>query len=137
MDNNKPYNEFDEQFNDLPLPGEEQSWQKMKQMLDEDDRKRKPLVPIFLKSCAGWGLASLLVITAAWFILKPQQWWQHQKTDVTTEKNPDHNALHPNGTNKSVPAEDHLKPTDVTETGGISPSDVNKDVTKTTTTCCY
>src|SRR5215204_997780 len=73
-------------------------------MLDEDDRNRKPLIPLFLKSCAGWGLALLLVGTALWFIVKPQKWWSDRNTGVQTEKQ-QHNKLQPDGTNGSVPVE--------------------------------
>ena len=50
MDNNKPYGAFDEQFNDLPLPNEEQSWQKMKELLEKEEDDRKPVGPLFLKT---------------------------------------------------------------------------------------
>jgi|GEM_PF-551331 len=75
MDNNKPYNEFDAQFNDLPLPDSEAAWQKMKELLDEED-DRKPVTPLFLKSCIGWGLSLLVTGAIAWFVVKPERWWQ-------------------------------------------------------------
>ena len=86
MDNNQPYNNFDEQFNDLPLPGEEQSWQEMKKLLDEEDKNRRPLAPVFLRTCAGWGLALMLIVAATWVLLKPQKWGQQKETSIQTEK---------------------------------------------------
>jgi hypothetical protein len=88
MDKNQPYNNFDEQFNDLPLPGEEQSWQQMKKLLDDDDKNRRPVVPLFLKSCAGWGLALLIIGAATWFLLKPEKPGQQIDTGLQTETRP-------------------------------------------------
>lgn len=47
----------------LPVPDEEQAWQKMKQLLDGDDRRR-PLL-FFLNGCAGWGVLGVLLLALA------------------------------------------------------------------------
>lgn len=70
MDKKQTYND-QEQFRDHPLPDAGQSWEKMKKLLDEDDNNRRPVVPVLLKSCAGWGFLLLLTATVAWFLLKP------------------------------------------------------------------
>ena len=88
MDNNKPYNES-EQFNDLPMPDAEQSWQKMKQLLDEDNNNRRPVIPVFLKSCAGWGFLLLLTGAAAWFMLDPQKWWTGKNAESENKETKD------------------------------------------------
>src|SRR5688572_22658508 len=113
MDNNQPYNNFDEQFNDLPLPGEEQSWQQMKKLLDEDDKNRRPVVPVFLRSCAGWGLALIIVGAATWFLLKPQKEGQQKDTGVQTETRPNQNPA--TEENSSIPAENDQREPNSTE----------------------
>ncbi len=70
MDKKQNYNE-QEQFRDHPLPDAGKSWEKMKQLLDDEEDNRKPVVPVFLKSCAGWGFLLLLTAAVAWFLLKP------------------------------------------------------------------
>ena len=41
MNDKLPYEEsLEQQLNDLPLPDEEQSWQKMKALLEDDDDDR-------------------------------------------------------------------------------------------------
>jgi len=44
MSKKLPYEEsVDQQLNDLPLPDGEQSWQKMKQLLEDEDKGRRIL----------------------------------------------------------------------------------------------
>ena len=75
MSKHLPYEETDQQFNDLPLPDEEASWQKMKAMLDEDGDDDTILPPpVFFRSCLGWGLLFVGLI-AAWLILRPDKRW--------------------------------------------------------------
>lgn len=53
----------------LPVPDEEQSWQKMKALWDKDKKNRRILPPFFL-NCAGWSL--LILLTAGGiFIFRP------------------------------------------------------------------
>lgn len=60
MNDNKN-NQWEESFDGLSLPGQESSWQKMKQLLDEDDREHRTL-PFF----KPWmGMAGLALILAA------------------------------------------------------------------------
>jgi hypothetical protein len=81
--NKKPtYEEsVEEQFNELPLPDEEQSWQKMKQLLEDDDDRRRVLPPFSLSSCTGWGLLFIAVMVAAWLLL-------HKKKEGTVAQQP-------------------------------------------------
>lgn len=54
-----------QQLNNLPTPGEDESWQKMKQLLDDKER-RTPLA--FFTSFKIWSLLVLLLITCVFFI---------------------------------------------------------------------
>lgn len=58
-------NAFERQMNNLPAPNEDKSWQKMKQLLDDEER-RSPLA--FLKSGKVGGVLVLLLIISAVFI---------------------------------------------------------------------
>lgn len=60
MKTKQPYEDaFQQQMDDLPLPGENQSWQQMEQLLDKD--KKRTLPPFFRQ----YGFLCLL---ALWFI---------------------------------------------------------------------
>ena len=100
MSKQTPFENWDEQ-QDLPLPDQEQSWQHMKQMLDDDDRKRRILPPVFL-NCAGWAVALLLVVGAAWLIVRPEKWWQ--KNEVSSRQEPTPNE----GTKDEVPSKNKI-----------------------------
>jgi hypothetical protein len=85
MSKKLPYEEsLDQQLNDLPLPDGEQSWQKMKQLLEDDDKGRRILPPVLLRSCAGWGALGLLLLAGAWFIIRPEKWWKNDATATNT-----------------------------------------------------
>jgi len=56
---------FEQQMNNLPTPNEDESWQKMKQLLDDKER-RTPLA--FFKSNKVWGILVLLLIIGVFFI---------------------------------------------------------------------
>src|SRR5688572_11284159 len=95
MNDKLPYEEsLEQQLKDLPLPDEEQSWQKMKALLEDDDDDRI-IPPIFLKGCMGWGLLLFVVLLAIWLIVGPEKWWKKDigKTETSKEntklKNPD------------------------------------------------
>ena len=60
MSEQLPNEEMDQQFNDLPLPDEEASWQKMKELLDRHGDDDRIVPPIFLRSCLGWGVFLLV-----------------------------------------------------------------------------
>ena len=83
MSEQLPNEEMDQQFNDLPLPDEEASWQKMKELLDKDDDDRI-VPPVFLKSCLGWGIFLLVGLAVTWLIVRPEQWWRETKTVRTS-----------------------------------------------------
>ncbi len=75
MSKHSSYEDMDQQFNDLPLPDQETSWQKMKELLDEGDDDDRILPPIFLRSCMGWGILLLVGLTVAWLLVRPEKWW--------------------------------------------------------------
>jgi hypothetical protein len=70
------YEDIDKKFNDLPLPDQETSWQKMKELLDEDDDDDRIFPPILLRSCLGWILL-LGGLTVAWLLVRPEKWWSN------------------------------------------------------------
>jgi hypothetical protein len=81
------YEEIDQQFNQLPMPDEEASWKKMKELLDDDGDDIVP-PPVFLKSCLGWSILLLAGLTIAWFMVRPEKWWNESwKTDQTSSSN--------------------------------------------------
>ena len=65
-------------WNDLPVPDEEQSWQKMKALLDQDDDNKVP-PPVFFRTCAGWGLFAIALLAAIWFVVRPDQLWSKRQ----------------------------------------------------------
>src|SRR5688572_22705697 len=85
----------------------------MKKLLDEDDKNRRPVVPVFLRSCAGWGLALIIVGAATWFLLKPQKEGQQKDTGVQTETRP--NQYPATEENSSIPAENDQREPNSTE----------------------
>lgn len=56
---------FEQQMNNLPTPNEDESWQKMKQLLDDKERST-PFA--FFKSYKVWGILVLLLIIGVFFI---------------------------------------------------------------------
>jgi len=85
MSEHLPNEEMDRQFNDLPLPDEEASWQKMKELLDKDDDDDRIVPPVFLRSCMGWGFLLLTGLIVAWLIVRPEKWWSEtSKTHQTS-----------------------------------------------------
>ena len=69
MNERKPYeDQLTRQWDDLPLPDENQAWEDMKRRLDEEDRK--PLLPIWLRGCAGWLALGVLVTGLGWWLLQ-------------------------------------------------------------------
>ena len=81
---------LDEQWDDLPIPDQDASWQKMKQLLDEDDKDHIP--PVFFRSCAGWGLLLLiLIIGGVWFTI-------HNRSQQKDNGNRASNNYHPSTT---------------------------------------
>ena len=75
MSENSRYEEVDQQFNDLPMPDQEESWQKMKEMLDKDDDDDRIVPPVLLHSCLGWGFLLLVGLTVVWLVVRPERWW--------------------------------------------------------------
>src|SRR5688572_7984146 len=60
---------LNKKLEELSLPDEEQSWQKMKALLDKDEENDRILPPFFL-TCAGWALL-ILFIAGGIFIFWP------------------------------------------------------------------
>jgi hypothetical protein len=75
MNEDLPNEEMDQRFNDLPLPDEEASWQKMNELLSKDEDDDRIVPPVFLSSCMGWGILLLAGLTVAWFVIRPEKWW--------------------------------------------------------------
>jgi hypothetical protein len=88
MSEHSRYEEMDQQFNDLPMPDEEASWQKMKEILKDNDDDGIAPPPVFLKSCLGWGILFLAGLTIAWLLARPEKWWKEaSKTNQTSSSN--------------------------------------------------
>jgi len=86
MSSRLPYEEMDKQFNDLPLPDQEASWQKMEQMLDSDRDNDRILPPIFLKTCAGWAFLLMFISAGIWLVVQPRNQRNENSTAKQTEK---------------------------------------------------
>ena len=84
MNEHLPNEKRDQQFNDLPLPDEDASWQKMKKMLDRDDDDGRIIPPVFLRSCLGWGMLLLIGLTVIWLVVRPERWWNETTTSSPT-----------------------------------------------------
>ena len=116
MDNHQS-NQEHKQLQDLPLPDMEQSWEKMKQLLDQDDNNRRPVVPVFLKSCAGWGFLLLLAGAVTWLILNAEISSKDTTAKQTEKKVPQTNPSSriPSSSN-SLPASTSASPVTKTNT---------------------
>jgi hypothetical protein len=78
MSERLPYEEqLAQQWNDLPLPDENMAWADMKRRLEEDDDK--PLLPFWLRGCAGWALLGLFIAGLGWWIVRPDRFGQPKK----------------------------------------------------------
>src|SRR5690349_5393315 len=86
MNERQPYEEnIKSRLNDLPIPDEDQAWQKMKLLLDDDDDDRIP-PPILLRSCMGWGLMLLTALIIVWLVFHPErQFYSKNKQSVKTK----------------------------------------------------
>jgi hypothetical protein len=86
MSERLPYeDQLAKQWDDLPLPDENMAWADMKRRLDEDDDK--PLLPFWLRGCAGWGLLGILLLGLGWFILRPERWFTHKTKNESSSVN--------------------------------------------------
>jgi len=109
MNDHLPDEKMDQQFNDLPLPDEEASWQKMKEMLDKDDDDGPIVPPVLLRNCLGWGMLLLVGLTVAWLVVRPERWWsdttkaKHTSSDeVQKQKGKEDTGQKPGITSKSL-----------------------------------
>lgn len=81
MSERLPYEEqLAQQWNNLPLPDEDMAWADMKRRLEEEEDK--PLLPFWLRGCAGWALLGLLVAGLGWWMLRPDKWGQKKKVNA-------------------------------------------------------
>jgi hypothetical protein len=81
MSERLPYEEqLPQQWNNLPLPDEDMAWADMKHRLEEEEDK--PLLPFWLRGCAGWALLGLLVVGLGWWMLRPDKWGQKKKENA-------------------------------------------------------
>ena len=89
MNERLPYEEMmDQQWKDLPIPDQEQSWEKMKLLLDEDDDRRRILPPVLLPGCGGWALILLAVLVGFWFFAHPERWFNHENKSAQQKEKP-------------------------------------------------
>jgi cytoskeletal protein RodZ len=66
-----PYEEMDDNFNDLPLPDEEVAWQKMKELLNQDEKDKRRVIPLLFRTLVGWTILLLVGVTVAWLLIRP------------------------------------------------------------------
>lgn len=67
MNKKLPYEEaFEQQMNGMPTPHEDESWQKMKQLLDDKEDRKTPVV--WFKNYKVWGTVILLLLAGLWLI---------------------------------------------------------------------
>jgi hypothetical protein len=66
MSEEKKY--LDDQWDDLPIPGSEISWQKMELLLDKEEKRRR-VIPFWFWRYAGVGLLLMGVVIGGWFLL--------------------------------------------------------------------
>jgi len=86
MSKHLPYENVDEELHDLPLPDENASWQRMKEMLDRDDDDGRIVPPVLLKSCFGWGMLLLAGLTVAWLVVRPDKWWNEKENHSSSSE---------------------------------------------------
>lgn len=83
MNKKLPFEEaLEQQMNNLPSPNEDESWQKMKKLLDENG---KPVPLSFLKTYKVWIVLILLLLMGVWFIILPAH--APKEKPVTTSEN--------------------------------------------------
>ena len=89
MSERLPYEkQLSQHWNELPMPDVAMAWADMKRRLDEDDDR--PLVPIWLRGCAGWLLLGLIVAGLCWWIVRPEKWFtknEPEQTKIITQAN--------------------------------------------------
>ncbi len=90
MSDEPKYEDLKKLLHSLPVPDEEQAWQKMKQLLEEKEDDR-PLPFFFLKGCAGWGLLFGLLLSGVLVFFWPKPGKKpaplKQDSSITTSTN--------------------------------------------------
>ena len=78
MSDRLPYEEqLPLQWNNIPLSDENIAWADMKRRLEENDDN--PLLPFWLRGCAGWALLGLLLTGLGWAIFHPEKWFNNKQ----------------------------------------------------------
>ncbi|MBL7749070.1 MAG: hypothetical protein JNM19_16640, partial [Chitinophagaceae bacterium] len=81
MSERLPYEEqLSQQWTELPLPDENMAWADMKRRLEEEEED-KPLLPFWMRGCAGWGLLGVLLLGLAWWLVQPEKWFTKHKKE--------------------------------------------------------
>jgi hypothetical protein len=64
---------MDQDFNDLPLPDEEVAWQKMRELLDKDQKDKRRVLPLLFRTLSGWGLLLSVGVIVVWLLVRPER----------------------------------------------------------------
>ena len=100
MSEKLPFEEnMDQQFNKLPIPDEEHSWQKMKALLDEEDERRRPV--FFWFSGRVWGILLLALATGAYFLFFNNNSIESNISQTSTPQTSDPTVTSKPGTEKN------------------------------------
>jgi hypothetical protein len=98
MNEKFPFDEnMDQPFNQLPLPDSEQSWQKMKALLDEEENRRRPVA--FWYNGLLWGILLFALATGVYFLLFSNNTIDSSKATTSAQqssspKTVDQNSIH-------------------------------------------
>lgn len=105
MDNKPNDNRKWEEMNELPVPDQEQAWQDMKRRLEED-RDRRFIPPVWLKSCAGLALGLLLLSLGGWFLWKKELFTGNKNSQIQQHKSASPTQGYEE--KKSIPTQDSI-----------------------------
>jgi hypothetical protein len=139
MSEREPYEDIIKgRLNELPIPDENEAWQKMKLLLNDDDDRIPP--PIFFRSCVGWGLLLLTGVLIAWLLFHPEKQLLSRKADVSEQsrkRNPITQITTQHRGDKNVSGENNHKHADEISTTAASSqnvSSISKPVQETNNT---
>jgi len=69
-------------LDNIPIAGENEAWADMKRRLEDDDDGG--LMPFWLNGCFGWILLGVIVLTLAWWIFRPEKWFEEKDRGINT-----------------------------------------------------
>ena len=79
---------YEEQLVDLldslPLPDTDMAWADMKRRLEENEDS--PLLPFWLRGCAGWALLGIVLLVSGWFVARSGKWFNKKHGTVETNE---------------------------------------------------